>query len=165
MFIRVYVHLTDIPLSNQAPPTSLQLIVKTHTLALFLLTPISATLPSIKADTLSALQQFSADNEAQGIPVVTSEDQFELYWRKETTTGTGRNAITKEEYVPLDESKTIKQQGLLNWNPIYIRFRDESGMFLQYSCIIRNSTSSHTAWGLVLFRDVARCECEGTKPG
>lgn len=73
------------------------------------------------------------ENEENGVPAVTSEDDFELCWKKETTVGTGRNATSTEEYVLLDDSKTMKQQGLLNWSVVYIRFRDDSGMFSQYS--------------------------------
>lgn len=126
----------------KAPPTSIQLIIKTHTLALIILTPITATLPSIKADVLSALQQFSVENEESGIPVPSSENDFELYWRQEIITGTGRNTVTKEEFIPLDENKTIKQQGLLTWSTVYVRFRDESGMFLLHLSIIYYTPSS-----------------------
>lgn len=119
------------PLPEKAPPTSIQLVLKTHTLAIFLHTQLSATLPSIKADALSALQQFSAiENEEKGVPIVSSEDDFELFRREETTTGTGRNATSTERFVTLDGSKTVKQQGLVNWNVIYVRFRDEGGGFL-----------------------------------
>ena len=113
---------------TKVAPSAIQLVVKTHKITIYLLTPLSAVLSDLKAETLSALSQFSQD--VDDIPQISSEDDFELC-RKEVPTGP-RGGGGPIKYVVLDDgSKSVKHQGLVNWQILYLRLRVNGRLILQ----------------------------------
>ncbi|TDL29900.1 hypothetical protein BD410DRAFT_798365 [Rickenella mellea] len=105
-------------------PTTYQLLLKTHKLTIFLSASQNATIASLKADALSALS--SKVNQAEGVPQVSSVDDFEIC-RELKEKGTPSSDAKKYETLPARD--TVKNT-LLPWEWIYIRFRDESGKLL-----------------------------------
>jgi len=105
-------------------PNTIQLVVKTHSIAIYLATPLAALLSDLKADTFSALSQF---HDVDDIPPISSEEDFELCRKEVPTTGPrggggGGGGTTK--YVMLEGgSNTVRQQGLVNWQVLYLRIR------------------------------------------
>ncbi|KAF9513263.1 hypothetical protein BS47DRAFT_1296489, partial [Hydnum rufescens UP504] len=66
-------------------PNTIQLVVKTHSIAIYLATPLTALLSDLKANAFSALSQF---HDVDDIPHISSEEDFELC-RKEAAPTTG----------------------------------------------------------------------------
>ncbi|KAL4076281.1 hypothetical protein J3A83DRAFT_4089630, partial [Scleroderma citrinum] len=100
-------------------PKAYILLLKTHRLTIFLPTPQSSTIASLKSEALSA---FSGNED---IPNVQSTDNFELC-RAIKDRGKS-NAVTA--YEVLDPTAPIR--GLLgNWEELYVQFRDEDGNLL-----------------------------------
>jgi hypothetical protein len=99
-------------------PSEIQIVVKTHRTALFVQIPLSSDVSSLKSSVLSALTQFQESGSLEGVPIVSSENDFELVKTTQTERG---------KYTPLEATKTVKQQGITNWTVLYLRFRDSSG--------------------------------------
>lgn len=107
---------------TQAPPSEIQLIVKTHKTAIVIQTPLSATIQKVKSGVLSALSQFADSGTLEDVPIINTEDDFELY------------TMDNSRYVALNASKGVRDQKLVTWTTLYIRFRDQNGGFrFQYA--------------------------------
>jgi len=103
-----------------APPTEIQIIVKTHKLSILIQVPHNSTLAPLKSSVLSALEQFAESDspDLADIPKVSHEGEFELV--KSEGAGNVR-------YVEVDGKKTMKEQRIATWTTLFIRFRDDSG--------------------------------------
>lgn len=109
-----------ISFSLQVAPSEIQLIVKTHKSAIFVQTPLSSTLQTVKSNVLSAITQFAASGTLEDVPNISSEDDFELY------------RLDNSRFVALDASKGIRDQKVTAWTTLYIRFKDAKGEFLHW---------------------------------
>ncbi|KAL0950070.1 hypothetical protein HGRIS_010074 [Hohenbuehelia grisea] len=97
------------------PPKVYHLLVKTHTTTVLATMPPTNTVQALKEEVFSAL---TADvNEETDTPKVTELEDFELC-----------KAIKERgkpiTYKVLDNSSQLKAAGVLNWEHIYIQFRD-----------------------------------------
>ncbi|KAJ4479053.1 hypothetical protein J3R30DRAFT_3702083 [Lentinula aciculospora] len=117
------------PLPRKSEPKIFQILVRTHKTTLFFTVPPSTSIGFLKEQTLSALT--SGLNEEEGIPPVTKVEDFELC-RRRVVKGKDRNAATQREYDLLEEPEsTIKQIKLVNWEVLYIQFKNVEGQPLE----------------------------------
>jgi hypothetical protein len=99
----------------------LSLTVKTHTLSIIITTTQATAISTLKEEVLSALT--SHPDTLLDVPTVTSIEDFELCRAlKEKGKLTGA-------YEALAPSQKVKDD-LVNWDTVYIQFRDDSGMYM-----------------------------------
>ncbi|KAJ3777357.1 hypothetical protein EV361DRAFT_896470 [Lentinula raphanica] len=111
------------PPSQKSSPKIYQILIRTHKTTLFLTMPPSTSLSALKEQTLSALNSGLGEEE---IPAVESAEDFELC-RCRVVKPRDQNAATvpQRKYDVLDEMEsTIKDLGLINWEVLYVQFKD-----------------------------------------
>jgi hypothetical protein len=106
---------------QKAQPKVFCLSVRTHKLSVLITTPQEEAISKLKEEVLSALTAlYSHGERVPQVPTVNTVEDFELCRaRKEKGKQIG-------EYETLDVSERVKDH-LVNWDCLYIRFRDESG--------------------------------------
>ncbi|KAJ7129144.1 hypothetical protein C8R44DRAFT_71355 [Mycena epipterygia] len=105
-------------------PKVYQILIKTHKLTVLTTVAPTITVAALKADVLSALS--SDVNQVEDVPPVSAVADFELCKAvKERGKLTG-------EFQPLDNLKlSLKDAGVINWEPLFVQFRDpDSGELL-----------------------------------
>jgi len=105
----------------KAQPRVFCLSARTHKLSVMITTPQEEAISKLKEEVLSALTalHLHGDRVSQ-VPTANTVDDFELCRAiKEKGKPTG-------DYELLDVSGRVKDN-LVNWDSVYIRFRDESG--------------------------------------
>jgi hypothetical protein len=100
-------------------PALYHLLFKTHKLTIFLTASPRDTVASLKQEVLLALT--ARVNGVDGVPKVTTVDDFELCKLKDT-----KSKQIPPEYTPVDPSLQIKPH-LSNWEVLFLQFKDESG--------------------------------------
>ncbi|OBZ70293.1 hypothetical protein A0H81_09717 [Grifola frondosa] len=116
------------------PPKTYTILLKTHKLTVFLTALPSASIASLKADALTALQSdvLDAPNPHTGmadadpfwtVPKVASVDDFELC---KSVRDKGRPT---GQYQLLDNSRSVRES-IVNWEHVFVQFRDSSGKLL-----------------------------------
>ncbi|KAH9948758.1 hypothetical protein B0H21DRAFT_212351 [Amylocystis lapponica] len=113
------------------------LLLKTHKLTVFLTASLTATINSLKADALTALQSDVLENKTAHeehsmavdddptwiVPKVTSVEDFELCRAvREKGRPTG-------QYEMLERNAQVKNV-LVNWENVFVQFKDNSGQLL-----------------------------------
>lgn len=129
------------------PPKVYQILIKTHKLTVLTTVAPTITVAALKADVLSALS--SDVNQVEHVPPVSAVADFELCKAvKERGKLTG-------EFQPLDNLKlSLKDAGVINWEPLFVQFRDpDSGKCLPPStsdflmfCSVLSSSSSNKSF-------------------
>ena len=94
-------------------------MAKTHKTTIFLQAPQAMKISELKTQALSALQQFAETHDE--IPRVSSEDEFEISRAKRSK---GSDTVTYEVMA----GNTIVKDVFLNWEEVYLQFRDASGV-------------------------------------
>ena len=104
------------------------LSVRTHKLSIMVTTPQEEAIAKLKEEVLSALTAlYLHGDRVPQVPTVKSVDDFELCRAvKEKGKPTGN-------YELLDHESGRVKDHLVNWDSVYIRFRDESGTPLYHS--------------------------------
>jgi hypothetical protein len=107
----------------KAQPKVFCLSVRTHKLSIMITTPQEEALSKLKEDVLSALTAlYSHGDRVPQVPTAKTVDDFELCRAvKEKAKPTG-------DYELLDAVSGRVKDSFVNWDSVYIRFRDESGM-------------------------------------
>ncbi|KAJ7462065.1 hypothetical protein FB451DRAFT_1267685 [Mycena latifolia] len=105
-------------------PKIFQILVKTHKLTILTTVLPTITVGALKAEVLSALA--SDVNQGADVPLISNARDFEL------CKGTKERGKLTGEYTPLDDPKLqIKDAGVVNWEPLFVQFRDpDSGDLL-----------------------------------
>jgi len=112
---------------TKAQPKVYQLPLKTHKLTIFLTATQSTTFASLKQEALSALLA----QDVEGVPKAESLNDFEICRAKKEK---GRNAgSTTGQYEVL--KGVVKDAGLVNWEALFLQFRDEDGNVLPIESI------------------------------
>jgi len=98
------------------------LSVRTHKLSIIVTAPQEEAISKLKEEVLSALTAlYLHGNKVAQVPTVKTIDDFELcHAVKEKGKPTG-------DYALLDHVSGRVKDHLVNWDSVYIRFRDESG--------------------------------------
>ncbi|KAJ7228164.1 hypothetical protein GGX14DRAFT_344964, partial [Mycena pura] len=94
-----------------------QLLIKTHKLTILTTVPPSMTVDALKAEVLSALS--SDVNQVEGVPSVSTVGDFQLCKAVKE-----RGKLTGEFQVLKDVKRSIKDVGVVNWEPLFVQFRD-----------------------------------------
>jgi len=97
------------------------LLIKTHKLTILTTVSPSITVDALKAEVLSALS--SDVNKVEGVPSVSAVGDFQLCKGVKE-----RGKLTGEFEVLKDVKRSIRDVGIINWEPLFVQFRDpESG--------------------------------------
>ncbi|KAF9644508.1 hypothetical protein BDM02DRAFT_3102835, partial [Thelephora ganbajun] len=107
----------------RAQPKVFCLSVRTHRLSIMITTPQEETVSKLKEEVLSALNAlYLHGDRVPQVPAANTVDDFELC---RAVKEKGKSTV---EYEPLDHVSGRVKDHLVNWDSVYIRFRDESGV-------------------------------------
>lgn len=95
-------------------------MIRTHKSTIFCTAPPSTTIASLKEEALFALT--SGLNEEEGIPAVSSIDEFEL-----CRVIRSKQRDKERDYDVLEAESSIKSLKLGSWETLYIQFNDDQG--------------------------------------
>ncbi|PFH50147.1 hypothetical protein AMATHDRAFT_4230 [Amanita thiersii Skay4041] len=105
-----------------------QLLLKTHKLTIFLTLPPTTAIAEVKDEALSALtsEVHKTHTDIDGIPMVTSPDQFELCRvARERDQNRRAAGMGMQSYEVLDTRKTLRDYGFPSWEVLFFQFKRE----------------------------------------
>ncbi|KAJ7506575.1 hypothetical protein B0H11DRAFT_235699 [Mycena galericulata] len=105
-------------------PKVFQVLIKTHKLTVLTTVAPTITVAALKTEVLSALT--SDVNQVEDVPTVAAVADFELCKAMKE-----RGKLTGEYQVLEDLKASLKDAGVVNWEALFIQFRDpDSGQLL-----------------------------------